>query len=90
MSHKIDVELEKIMEWVESQLTKEDLPPWSWYSYMKLQEAVTDVMKGHSVKTENLQQSGKHSGSFLRLVDETYQKDISQPRPDTDEVHLPM
>ena len=85
----MDEELQSLLQWTRGRLT-EDQPPWTWYNYMKLQEALEAVIKGRAVKTESLPQSDERPGTHLRLVDSTYRQDTSQYHQDIDDLPLPM
>lgn len=85
----IDLDLESILAWTRDKLT-EELPPWAWYDYMKLQEAVTTVLKSRGIKTENLPVSAERLDMRLRLVDSTYLPDTAQQLKPVDDLSLPM
>lgn len=88
MQHKLD----DVREWAQEKIQGGQEPPWAWYQYMKLVEAVDAILKGMSATnpTENLQQSGRRMGKPLRLVDATFQQDTSQPHQDDPPVQMPM
>ncbi len=86
----IDKDLKKILSWTKEKLQGEDHPPWAWYNYMKLQEALNAVIKGRDVKTGNLLQSEERPETHLQLVDSKYPQDTSQHRQDIEDLPLPM
>lgn len=73
-------ELERVREWARDKLQGDSEPPWAWYQYMKLVEAVTAILDGMDATKENLPQPELPQDKHLRLVDST-----DQPKP-----RLPM
>lgn len=86
----IDNDLKKVLSWTKEKLQGEEHPPWAWYNYMKLQEALNGVIKGRSSQTVNLPQLDEHQETHLQLVDSKYQQDTSQRHLDIDDLPLPM
>jgi hypothetical protein len=85
-------ELWQVREWANSKLATGDEPPWSWYQYMKLREALDGVILGlGSVSpTASLQQPEASLGKHLRLVGDTDSRDTAPLRPSDVSVQLPM
>ena len=48
---EIDVKLQDALDWTKESL-QDDLPPWAWYNYMKLQEALRAVIDGRNCVIE--------------------------------------
>lgn len=86
----IDRDLLKVLNWAKQSLQDEDLPPWTWYNYMKLHEAVDAVVKGRAVRTASLQPRAQHRGVHLRPVDENYQPDNARHAASSEAPPLPM
>ena len=83
-------ELERVREWAQDKLQGGSEPPWAWYQYMKLVEAVTAILDGMDATRENSPQSGLPPDAHLRLVESTDQPDVALPRPDQPKPRLPM
>jgi hypothetical protein len=84
-------ELNRIREWAHQKISSGSEPPWAWYQYMKLREALDAILDGMAVTTtENSRQSHQHPERRLQLVDTTYPQDTSQPRRARDKVRMPM
>lgn len=83
--------LQEVREMARAKIAVGAEPPWAWYQYMKLIEAIDAILGGSNyVTTENSQQSDKYLGAHLRLVDSTYPQDTAQHHPSGLPVHLPM
>lgn len=88
-------ELQHVREWAHAKVTSGEEPPWAWYQYMKLQEALDAILRGMASTTcvtlqADSQPAGQHRGSgHLRLV-QTAQPDTVPHGQDTVEVPLPM
>ena len=88
-------ELQKVREWAHDKVTQGGDPPWAWYQYMKLREALDAIINGMNCTEvvtvpEELPQAGQRRGSgHLRLVNSDPQ-DNDQQRLDAVEVQLPM
>lgn len=84
-------DLQRVREWALDKCQGGSEPPWAWYQYMKLIDAADAILKGmEAVTTESSPQSERHSGTHLRLVDATYQRDSAQHHSSEPEVTLPM
>jgi hypothetical protein len=84
-------ELEKIREWADFKIASGSEPPWAWYQYMKLREAVDAILGGMKTVTPtgNLQQSPERTGSGLRLVGSKSQPDSAPRHPAGLPVRMP-
>jgi hypothetical protein len=76
----MDVELSKVREWARGKLAAGQEPPWAWYQYMKLVEAVDAILAGRQATRESSQQSESRPATNLRLVAPTCQQDNAQYR----------
>jgi hypothetical protein len=85
-------ELERVRKWADDKLTTGDEPPWAWYQYMKLREAVDAILTGMDSTSPmaSLQQAEPRQETHLRLVGSTYPQDTAQPHPSAPLVPLPM
>ena len=82
-------ELQKVRDWAANKIATGQEPPWAWYQYMKLCEAVDTILLGMESVTSS-PQSGSRSGAPLRLVDEAYRPDGAPPQPPDQPISLPM
>jgi len=46
MNDKIDNQLQNILDWTNQKLATGEEPPWSWYQFMKLREAIEAIRTG--------------------------------------------
>ncbi len=86
-------ELERIREWALQKLATGEEPPWAWYQYMKLREALEAILAGTDAvtpQTANSPQEAPHRGTHLRLVGATCSPDTAQRHPAEEPVRLPM
>ncbi len=84
-------ELERVREWALQKLATGQEPPWAWYQYMKLREALDAILAGMDcVKPPDSPESEQHSGKHLRLVANTGSRESVRPRPTGEPVRLPM
>jgi hypothetical protein len=96
MSQNIKKDLNNVLEWSKAKIRIGNEPPWAWYQYMKLNETIEAILKGMaSIESYDptkgcLQQSAKHQGSGLRLVENMSEQDESRPRQGIDEIPMPM
>ncbi len=75
-------ELEQVREWADAKIASGQEPPWAWFQYMKLREAVDGILAGmDAVNTESSQQSVPHQETHLRLVGDTDSQDNAPHRP---------
>ncbi len=87
MQHKLN----DIRDWAREKAQSGEEPPWAWYQYMKLIEALDSIIQGFSATTtENSQRSGARLGNTLRLVDATFEPGTFQPHQDDDGIEMPM
>lgn len=84
-------ELEAVRAWASDRLATGDEPPWAWYQYMKLREALDAIIAGmDATTTENLPQSASRSERRLRLVATTHSRDGAPPHQLETQIQLPM
>jgi hypothetical protein len=84
-------DLTRVKEWAQEKAQGGSEPPWAWYQYMKLIEAVNAIQQGMTVTTtENSLQLAEHSGKLIRLKAAKCPQDNAPPRPDRGKVLLPM
>src|SRR5271170_2199068 len=85
-------DLERVRQWADEKLTTEGEPPWSWYRYMQLKDAIGALIQGMDVTQpmEVSPQSAARSGASLRLVASVRQLEKVQSHPDRPrEIQLP-
>ena len=91
MDTKQRTELQKVRQWAHDKLKAGSEPPWAWYQYMKLIEAIDAIDAGSAVTTtESSRQLEAHSERRLQLVEATSGQDTSLHRPVEPKVRLPM
>ena len=64
-------ELQSVLDWADKKLATGAEPPWAWYQYAKLREAVEEViacLEATTPQTESLLQVGTRQTGGLRLV----------------------
>jgi hypothetical protein len=90
-------QLEDVRNWADAKLATGDEPPWAWYQYMKLREALDAIIAGmdcsaplEAFTTVSSPQSEKHPGKHLRLVVDTSRTGASQPHSFGMPAQLPM
>ena len=90
--NKLKTDLERIREWADTKIGSGSEPPWVWYEFMKLREALDAILGGMTVvtRTASLQQSGKRQGNGLRLVASKHSRGTVQRRPAAESILLPM
>lgn len=72
-------ELSKVREWADGKIAQGAEPPWAWYQYMKLREALDALLAGMAAtRTVDSPQSATQPESGLRLVASNSPQDISQ------------
>jgi hypothetical protein len=91
MEAKPLTELNRVRQWAHDKIQAGSEPPWAWYQYMKLIEAIDAIKDGMAATTtENSPQSETHSERRLQLVDSTSRKDTSPRRLVGSKVRMPM
>lgn len=95
MENKVNKDsLKEILAWAKDKAHIGNEPPWAWYQYMKLIDAVESILKGMdstiTPTQEDLPQLDMPRGSGLRLVDHNFQPNTAQPHQGIVEVQLPM
>ena len=83
-------DLERVRGWAREKLQGGAHPPWAWYQYMKLVEALTAILDGMDATREHSLRSESPPGAHLRLVDATDRPDTAPPRSDEPKPRLPM
>jgi hypothetical protein len=84
-------ELQRVREWAQAKLDAGHEPPWAWYQYMKLREALDAILAGMAATTtESSPQSEERQATYLRLVDSTCPQDSAQRHRPEPPVPLPM
>lgn len=85
-------ELIQIREWATAKIQGGSEPPWAWYQYMKLVEAIDAITRGMdaTISMESSPQSVSRQDVHLRLVDSTYPQDTAQPHSAGLPVQMPM
>lgn len=88
----MDKQLEAVRDWAKAKIAAGQEPPWAWYQYMKLIEAVDAVLEGQRcvVTREHSPRAEQRLDVHLRLVDSTVPQDSAPPHLDTSRVQLPM
>ncbi len=83
-------QLKQVREWANAKIASGQEPPWAWFQYMKLREAIDGILAGmDSVTTESLQQSVPHQETHLRLVADTHSQDNAPRHPVEPPTRLP-
>jgi hypothetical protein len=91
MKDKPLTELNTLREWAHNKIDAGSEPPWAWYQYMKLIEAIDAILGGMAVTTtENSQQPAEHPERRLQLVGTTGRKDTSRRHPVDSKIQMPM
>jgi hypothetical protein len=87
------LELERVLRWTNEKLATGEEPPWSWYRYMQLREALEAILAGMAATqpiAAGSQGMARTQGTGLRLVDATDYPDSTPRRPKDFPVVLPM
>ena len=79
-----NTDLNRVLEWARHQASRNDMPPWVWYQYMKLAEAAESILSGLAATspTADLLPQAKHPETFLQLAVDKGRKGISQHPPE--------
>jgi hypothetical protein len=86
-------ELERVRAWALAKIATGEEPPWAWYQYMKLREALDAILTGMDAampQTEGSPREVQRPGTRLRLVEATGSPDTAQPHLSDTPVTLPM
>jgi len=87
----IQNDLAKVREWAQDKAQRGGEPPWAWYQYMKLVEAITAIQSGMATTTtESSLQLEARQGKLIQLKAAKCSQDSAQPHPDTATIPLPM
>lgn len=74
-------DLDSVRAWADAKLASGEEPPWAWYQYMKLCEALDAILAGTAAarpQTANLPRAASLAGSGPRLVASTDPRDIAR------------
>ena len=83
-------QLKSMRDWATTKITKGDEPPWSWYQYMKLREAIDALMAGMATTTPlGSPESGVRQERHLRLVGDIGSQESVQHHPHIVLIQLP-
>lgn len=85
MNENIQHELETVLHWAKSKLATGQEPPWAWYQYMKLIEAIQEISAGREAVTllsEDSPESGQHQDIENLQEAEVVDLDTAQCRRD--------
>ncbi|MCW3473443.1 hypothetical protein [Limobrevibacterium gyesilva] len=79
----MDDELRRVRDWAQAKLDAGQEPPWAWYQYMKLVEAIDAILAGYQalIPMESLPRLDEHQATRLRLVVSTCSQDTAQSHP---------
>ena len=88
----MDTQLEAVRDWAKAKIAAGQEPPWAWYQYMKLIEALDAVLEGQrcAVTRERSPRAEQRPDVHLRLVDSSAPQDSAPLLLDTSRVQLPM
>lgn len=85
-------ELTQMRAWAEAKIATGAEPPWTWYQYMKLREALDALLGGMEVATPQTARSlrpEQRSGTGLRLAVTNGSPDAAQPHRQVVPTQLP-
>lgn len=87
-------ELERVREWANEKLAAGEEPPWAWYQYMKLTEALDEILQGMAAVTplrEDSPRAEPPRDGHLRLVAQNGRQESERsPRDRNPPIPLPM
>jgi len=87
-------ELEHVRDWASEKIATGEEPPWAFYKYMKLREALDDILRGMEATTplpESSPQAEQPREANLRLVaDNSRPESARSPRDRRHSIPLPM
>lgn len=86
-------ELERVRDWAVEKISHGSEPPWAWYQYMKLREALDAILGAQGAampQTANSPPAEPRSERRLRLVGSEDLQDTAQHHPSDEPVQLPM
>jgi hypothetical protein len=85
-------ELERVRDWAVAKITTGEEPPWAWYQYMKLREALDAILGGMDAtqSTVDSQGSAIRRGGGLRLVGAVDPRETARSHSDVQAISLPM
>jgi len=84
-------EIRRVRDWAQQKIQAGSEPPWAWYQYMKLTEAVDAILQGmNATTTANLPQSAGREGKRLQLVEAKSRQDTAQLHHVEPKVRMPM
>lgn len=88
-------DLQRVRDWANDKIAKGADPPWAWYRYMQLREAIDALISGMdatvavAIPADSPQEDSRRGSGHLRLVDSS-QPSSAPPDQDAVEVPLPM
>ena len=86
-------ELQRVLDWADGKLATGAEPPWAWYQYAKLREAVEEViacLEAATPQVDSLPRAGTHRDGGLRLVVCNDLRDTAQRQASAAVIQLPM
>ena len=88
MTHE---ELERMRSWADTKLATGEEPPWAWYAYMKLREALDVILAGMAVtKPPDSPLLEQHSEKHVRLAVCNSSPETAPPHSGELPVQMPM
>lgn len=87
----IEKQLASIKEWAQKKAQGGGEPPWAWYQYMKLIEAISSIQAGtHATTTDNSLRVAERQGKVIQLGVANCSPENAQSHPSEEQVQLPM
>ena len=86
-------ELQRVLDWADGKLATGAEPPWAWYQYAKLREAVEEViacLEASTPQVDSLPRAGTHRNGGLRLVVSNDLQDTAERQASAAVIRLPM
>ena len=91
MDAKPLTELNRVRQWAHDKIQAGSEPPWAWYQYMKLIEAIDAIKDGMAATTtENSPPLVERSGKLIQLKAAKYSQDSAQQHRDSAKIPMPM
>lgn len=85
------MEMDKVRQWAAKRIQSGVEPPWAWYQYMKVIEAIDAIENGMAVTTtENSPQLVERRGEHDQLAGPKRPQDTSRRHPSKVRVRMPM
>jgi hypothetical protein len=85
-------ELERVRKWAIDKIAAGQEPPWAWYQYMKLREAIDCILAGQDATRQmaNSPLLGERPENGPRLVVDNCQPANAQRQAEATPTQLPM